>query len=94
MTELKEQKMEVGIKYKGYGIINEYGQVTFTPEQKGANQGKKKLLCEGAGYTVYTTEKKVIVHFSCNRKQKKVNLMTDFFNIMNVIQEIFRQYAF
>lgn len=94
MNELKEQKLEVGVKYRGYGILNEYGQVTFTPEQKGVNQGKKKLLCEGGGYTVYTTSKKVIIHFSVDRKKKKTELLTDFFNIMNKLQEIFREYAF
>lgn len=94
MDELKEQKMEVGVKYRGYGLINEFGQVVFTPEQKGANQGKKKLLCEGSGYTVYTTQKKVIVHFSCLKKKNKLELLSDFFNIMTKLQEIFKQYAF
>lgn len=94
MNELKEQKLEIGVKYRGWGVINEFGQVTFTPEQKGALQGKKKLLCEGEGYSIYTTPKKIVVHFSISRQQKKVDLLANFFNTMTKLQEIFRQYAF
>lgn len=86
--------MEVGVKYRGWATLNEYGQINFTPEQTGAQAGNKKLVVEGKGFSVYTTKKKVVVHLSLDRNADKMNIMSQFYNIVGHITEELRKYAF
>ena len=40
----KKIKMEVGKRYKGYGILNEYGEYTFEPCQVVENPKNMKIV--------------------------------------------------
>lgn len=90
---MKERQIEVGVKYRGYGYLNAFGQWCFTPEDKGANAGKRSLVKEGNGYTVSSTKKKVIVHLSFDRGDKKA-MIRQCFTKLNELVEIFRTYEF
>lgn len=43
-TKIKDSNMEVGKKYKGYGLINKFGEFSFQPEATGSQAGREKLL--------------------------------------------------
>ena len=41
----EKMQMEVGKRYKGYGVLNEYGEYLFTPCQKLEPSEKNMKLC-------------------------------------------------
>lgn len=91
---MKEKKnVELGVKYPGYGVLNEYGEWTFTPSQVGSRKGRKKFVCGDTDYTVYTTKKKVIIHLSMNR-DTCFNLIQYFTKIVNRLLLVFKDYDF
>lgn len=91
---MKEKRnVELGVKYPGYGVLNEYGEWTFTPSQVGSRKGRKKFVCGDTDYTVYTTKKKVIIHLSMNR-DNCLNLIQYFTKIVNRLFLVFKDYDF
>ena len=44
MKKAYEEAMKPGVKYAGYGILNEFREFQFVPAQKGANQGRMKCV--------------------------------------------------
>lgn len=61
---MKKQKIELepGKRYKGYALVNEYGEFEFYPEQKGSRQGQFKTVKETESYVLSTTKNLVVVH--------------------------------
>lgn len=49
----KKMKLEPGVKYKGVGWVNEYGQITFEAYQKGRSPNNMKLIKETETYSLY-----------------------------------------
>ena len=94
--ELKKKKdLQVGVKYRGYGVVNEYGEFEFIPENTGARKGKKKLISQGLGYSVYATREKLIVHIACtlpDPENRRLKLMNSFMNKVNETLKIIRDY--
>lgn len=86
--------LEVGVKYKGYGYLNEFGEWHFTPEETGSRAGQKKLLIELDNASVYSTEKKLIVHFSIVKSKSKLTMLNALFNVMNNLINTLREYEF
>lgn len=50
-------KMEVGKRYKGYGLINEYGEYMFEPCQVESNPRNMHILKMLDGITVYESDR-------------------------------------
>lgn len=87
MKSMKELKP--GVKYPGYGFINDYGEFQFQPSEVGSRQGQRKLLKGDADFTVYTTNNLLILHCSIERKlprmgriQKMMQIIDKFLNIL------------
>lgn len=86
--------MEVGVKYRGWATLNDYGQIQFTPEQTGVHAGQKKLVTEGRGFSVYKTTKKVVIHMSVDREKSTMSLVMKFLNLFNEISMLLKNYEF
>lgn len=84
----------VGVKYKGYGYLNEFGEWHFTPEDTGSRAGQKKLLIECENATVYTTNKKLIIHFSLDKANNKLEMINNLFKVFNNLLNTLREYEF
>ena len=41
---IKKRTIEPGRKYRGHGILNEYGQWTFTPDGIGTKENNMKIV--------------------------------------------------
>ncbi len=63
----KKVEIPVGQKVRGYGVLNEYGEFEFTPEQTGTRQGRVKVIKTGSNYTLSSTKNSLILH--CNIKK-------------------------
>lgn len=93
MSVKKKLDLPVGQKIRGYGMVNEYGEFEFTPEQTGSRQGKYKIVKEAANYSIGTTDKLILVRIKQNRANG-LQLLTDFMKEVNKILADFRQYEF
>lgn len=87
------REIEIGVKYSGYGVLNEFGEWTFIPSQVGSRKGRKKFVCGDNDYTIYTTNKKVLIHVSLERNEK-FSLITAFCRIVDRLLTAFKDYDF
>ena len=86
------KEMKPGVRYPGYGFINEYNEFQFTPSEVGSRVGQKKLLKEGRDFTVHTTKKKVIFHCTIDRGLSLNNRIKKAIELLNELINIFREY--
>ena len=45
--------LEPGVKYRGTGWVNEYGEFQFTPEQKGSKPSNLKIVHQDGDFVIY-----------------------------------------
>lgn len=93
IMEKTKRDIIVGVKYSGYGVLNEYGEWTFIPAQVGSRQGRKKFVCGDSDYTIYTTNRKIIVHASIERGVK-VSVIKSLIRIVDKLLLAFKEYDF
>lgn len=91
---MKKMEMPVGQKVKGYGLLNEYGEFEFIPEQTGIRQGQTKLVKQGDNYTVSSTKNSVIIHVRLLKQQSSMELLSSFCKVVNVLLQTLRDYEF
>lgn len=91
--EKTRKDIQVGVKYSGYGVLNEFGEWTFIPSQVGSRKGRKKFVCGDNDYTIYTTNKKVIVHMTFSRNER-LTLLKEFLKIIDRLLAAFKSYDF
>lgn len=63
----KKLELEPGKKYRGYALLNEYGEFDFTPENTGSRSGSIKTIKETESYILSTSRKKVMIHIRLER---------------------------
>lgn len=88
---MKKIEFPIGTKVRGYGVLNEYGEFDFIPEQTGARQGQVKLIKRGDDYSVSNSKHNVIVHLSFAKGEKLV-MIKRFLRIVNDVTNILREY--
>lgn len=88
----KKIDLQPGVKYKGYGFVNEYGEFEFTPEQTGSRKGQKRFIKTGDRYTVSETRDLVIVHISVPKVTPKLKLVKDYLEVVNQTLLIIKDY--
>lgn len=88
-----KQKLDfpVGQKIRGYGLLNEFGEFDFIPEQTGSRRGVTKVIKEGHMFVVSCTKKKVLVHMSLPRRRGIENV-PQFLTVVDDILNVFREY--
>lgn len=85
--------VQVGVKYSGYGVLNEFGEWNFIPSQVGSRKGRKKFVCGDNDYTIYTTKKKVLVHVTFERGDRMA-ILQSFLKIVDRLLAAFKDYDF
>lgn len=81
----QKQELPVGVKVRGYGLLNEYGEFDFIPEQKGVNAGRVKILHSQPEYTISTTKKKLIVHISVDRGLRQIETLRRYLIVNDLV---------
>lgn len=87
----KKLDLQAGVKYRGYGIINEYGEFEFIPEATGSRKGVQRIVKQGEGYSVSTTKERIIIHMNLP-KVGRVSLLKSFLKQVDNVLSIFRTY--
>jgi len=90
---MKKVNLVPGVKYKGYAMLNDYGEIQFTPEQTGVNKGKYSIVKETDEYSIAVTKKYIILRERVD-KQNGLPLIHDFMKTVNNIINDLRQYEF
>ena len=90
---MKEKKMEVGVKYKGYGMLNAFGEFEFTPEATGSRVGQIKAVKETGSYKLSTSKNFVLIHLKLERASS-LDLIKELMNIVNNLIQDFKKYDF
>lgn len=90
---MQKMTIPVGQKIRGYGLLNEFGEFDFIPEQTGVRQGQQKLVKQGEDYTLTTTKKFIILHVRLNINNG-LALMKDFMRVVNNVISDFQTYQF
>ena len=86
--------MQQGVRYKGYATINEYGEIMFEPEQKGAHEGRIKEVCRDDELSVKTTERLIICNLKIEKGQSTLANIAKLCKIIDKLLTIFRTYEF
>ena len=90
---LHEMEIKVGVPYKGSGVLNNFGQWTFTPSQVGSREGQKSLVKQDANYTLYSTKKKVVIYITLERDER-MPLIAAFCKVVDKLLLNFKDYDF
>lgn len=85
METRKRIDLQAGVKYKGYGLVNAFGEFEFIPEQTGSRQGRRRLLTEGENFTLSETSQMLILHLSLSKEHKGLKLITQLLKIIDSI---------
>lgn len=92
---IKSQKeMVQGVKYPGYGLLNEFNEFCFIPQETGARKGVKKCLVECKDYTIHYTRSRIIIHLSLDRKLSRVGRINRVIELLNNMIKVFKDYDF
>ena len=86
-------EIKVGVPYKGSGVLNNFGQWTFTPSQVGSREGQKSLVKQEENYTLYSTKKKVVIYITLERGEK-MSLIAAFCKVVDKLLLNFKDYDF
>lgn len=81
----------VGKKYRGWGYLNAYGEMMFTPEQKGIRAGKTKVIKETEKYKLSTTQNLVQIYVKLP-KRKSLEMCQDLMQVLNELLTDLRTY--
>lgn len=86
------KELKPGVKYPGYGFINDFGEFQFQPSEVGSRQGQRKLLKSDADFTVYTTNNLLILHCSIERKLPRMGRIQKMMQIIDKFLSILKDY--
>ena len=50
---MNKMNLEPGVKYRGTGWLNEYGEFQFQPEQKGSKPSNLKIVHQDGDFVIY-----------------------------------------
>lgn len=90
--KIAKEQMEQGVKYPGYGFINEFNEFCFTPSEIGSRKEQKKLVKEGEDFSIYHTKNYIIFHGKIDRKLNLPLRVENILKLMNHFIEIVRNY--
>lgn len=90
----QEKEMKPGIKYRGYGYVNNFGEFIFEPEETGSRAGVISPVTSGNGYTVTMTKKYVLCHIKIDRSLEIVSKIKNLLSITNSLISVFKSYDF
>lgn len=91
---MKKIKLEPGIKYKGYAVLNEFGEINFTPSQVGSRPDSKKIIVEESDHTIYNTKNWILVSLRIKKDLPYVKRITALMEVVDNVMKNFRKYEF
>ena len=91
---MKKINLIPGKKYKGYAVLNEYGEISFTPSQIGSKPDMKKIVVEGDDYTIYETKNFILTTIKIPRDLTFMKRISALMRKVDELIQVFRKYDF
>lgn len=91
---MKKITLEPGKKYKGYAVLNEYGEIQFTPAQVGSKPDQKRVVKEADDYTIYSTKNYVIASIRLPRELQFMQRISALMSVIDKLIKDFKKYDF
>ena len=88
----KKIDLTPGVKYRGYGGINDFGEFEFVPEQTGSRKGQRRVMKMGNGYTVSETSNSILIHMNVQKNKDRFRVMREFLALSNTVLTILKDY--
>ena len=88
----KKIDLTPGVKYRGYGCINDFGEFEFVPEQTGSRKGQRRVMKMGNGYTVSETSNSILIHMNVQKNNDRFRVMREFLALSNTVLTILKDY--
>lgn len=83
-----------GVKYRGYGFVNEFGEFTFEPEETGSRAGQMKLVLVKNGFSIIESKKYILVRLKIDKGESSKDRLKQLFKHFNELITVFREYDF
>lgn len=91
---LKKLDLAVGVKIRGYGIMNEYGEFEFTPEETGKHAGRIKLVKRDDNWSIHESERFLFFRMRIAKSGGRLKILTNLFYEMDNIIHSIKKYDF
>ena len=88
----KKGQLEVGKRYRGYGVLNEYGEFNFEPENTGSRAGIIKQIVVRDGVNLSHTKENIIVHMKIRKSSNQRDYLRDIMQKVDVLLGLLREY--
>ena len=77
----EKMQMEVGKRYKGYGVLNEYGEYLFTPCQKlEPSEKNMKIVRSNGSATLYESKNNFRLSVNVPKKHTRLPEQSSFYD--------------
>lgn len=86
-------KFKQGVKYRGYGYLNEYGEFEFVPEQKGIREGRIRPFKMIDNCKLSLSDDNLLIHIKIKRRPR-LNMMQSYLQTSNFVMNIINTYEF
>lgn len=83
-----------GVKYRGYGYVNEFGEFSFEPEETGSRAGQMKIVLSKDDYTIIESKKYVLVRLKIDKGDCAMDRLKTLIKNFNELITVFKEYEF
>lgn len=88
----KKGQLEVGKRYRGYGVLNEYGEFSFEPENTGSRAGVYKQVAVRDGVRLSQTKDNILVHMKIRKSGSQRDYLRDIMQKVDVLLGLLKEY--
>lgn len=88
----KKIDLQPGQKVKGYGLLNQYGEFEFIPEETGLHKDRMKVLFQQGGVTVKETRDNLLVSLKVKKSNNFVDVTRHLYGNMEEAIQRLRKY--
>lgn len=88
----KKGQLEVGKRYRGYGVLNEYGEFSFEPENTGSRAGVFRQVAVRDGVRLSQTKDNILVHMKIRKSGSQRDYLRDIMQKVDVLLGLLKEY--
>ena len=88
----KLPEMKQGVRYRGWGYVNEYREFVFEPEQTGSREGVVKAICTRDGVRLSQTRENLLVYLKVKKSSDKLELIKRILGKFNIVNQLLNEY--
>lgn len=84
--------MVPGVRYRGYGFINDFKEFQFVPEDTGSRAGREKCIYDREGLKINETKNLLVVKLNIEKADDKAKLISQVAAMFNNLTKFIQKY--